>query len=80
MAGRFLAWLEGLRMLLRNIAVTCLQNDDSLKCAGIVYMRKRGGWFGRACSPAPASNNVNIKSGSGLLLVGRRGVGWQDTP
>jgi len=31
MAGRFLAWLEGLRMLLRNIAVTCLPNDDSLK-------------------------------------------------
>ncbi len=69
-------------MLLRNIAVTCLPNDDSLKCAGIVYMRKGGGWFGRACSPAPAqgNGNVNFKGGSGLLLVGRGGVGWQDTP
>ncbi|WP_313179007.1 hypothetical protein [Stenotrophomonas sp.] len=36
-------------MLLRNIAVTCLTNDDSLKCAGIVYMRKgEGGSAGLA--------------------------------
>lgn len=69
-------------MLLRNIAVTCLQNDDSLKCAGIVYMRKKGRGFGRACSPAPAQGNGQgqIKSGSGFMLVGRGGVGWQDTP
>ncbi|KAA8999616.1 hypothetical protein FJU31_08865 [Stenotrophomonas cyclobalanopsidis] len=69
-------------MLLRNIAVTCLPNDDSLKDAGIVYMRKRGGWFGRACSPAPAAShgNVHFKGVSGFLLVGRVGVGWQDTP
>ena len=69
-------------MLLRNIAVTCLPNDDSLKCTGIVYMRKKGRGFGRACSPAPASSRSRskIKGGSGFLLVGRGGVGLQDTP
>jgi len=57
-------------MLLRNIAVTCLPNDDSLKCAGIVYMRKRGGWFGRACSPAPAQGNGQGQIQSGYPWVG----------
>ncbi|WP_220084295.1 hypothetical protein, partial [Stenotrophomonas maltophilia] len=42
----------------------------------------RSGGFGRACSPAPAqcNSNGNVKSGSGFLLVGRGGVGRQDTP
>ncbi len=53
-------------MLLRNIAVTCLRNDDSLKCTGIVYMRKMRKGFGRACSPAPASSQSNIK-GQGCI-------------
>jgi len=63
MAGRFLAWLEGLRMLLRNIAVTCLPNDDSLKCAGIVYMRKGEGGSAGLAALHPLQSTSTSKAG-----------------
>ncbi|MGE6331718.1 hypothetical protein [Stenotrophomonas sp. NPDC077659] len=69
-------------MLLRNIAVTCLPNDDSLKCAGIVYMRKgEGGSAGLAAlhllqaeAEAEAESEAGSKAALGCFELG--GVVW----